>query len=407
MLYARESYLNRLRSFKDKDVIKVLTGIRRSGKSTLLSMFGDEIRASAGASAVISVNLEDAAYADVRTWERLYDVIARKVKRGRRTYVFIDEVQQVERFEKAVDALFLNKNLDLYITGSNARLLSGELATLLSGRSVEIRVYPYSFAEYAAANGAGPSPMKCYGDYVRFGGFPYVGAFGGDEDAVATYLEGLYSTIVLKDVVARRKVQSPDRLARIVRYLFDNIGNLTSIKKIADALSATGAKETHPTVENYVEGLKDAYIVHQAARYDLKGRQILKSGCKYYACDMGLRRLVLGGAVRDYGRILENIVYLELLRRCGGAHNVHVGIADDCEVDFVATVSGGVTYVQVAASVRDDATRARELRPFERLKDAYPRLLVTLDEDPVIDHHGVRQVNVTDFLTSDNRGGIW
>ena len=361
-------------------------------------MFGDEIRAKDGEAAVIAINFEDAKFRDVVSWEDLLSFVTGKLVAGRKNYVFLDEVQQIENFEKAVDSLFLDKSVDLYITGSNAKLLSGELATLLSGRYVEIKVMTYSFAEFLAARNIEAPTMRAYGDYVRLGGFPYVQAFNDDEHAADAYLEGLYSTIVLKDVIARRKIALSAQLERVVHYLFDNIGNVISIQRIADALTSSGNKVSHLTVESYVEGLKDAYIVHQADRYDVRGRQILKSGAKYYVSDIGLRRIVLGGLVRDYGRILENVVYLALLRRCGDARKVCVGIADDLEIDFIATTGAGPVYVQVAASVRDEETLKRELRPFSRLKDAYPRYLVTLDDDPEIDHDGVRQMNVCDFL---------
>ena len=397
-MVVRNNYLGILRSFKDKDVIKVITGIRRSGKSTLLSMFSDEIRTQDRDATVIAVNFEDAEFRDIASWKDLLLFVNGKIVTGRKNYVFLDEVQQIEDFEKAVDSLFLNKSIDLYITGSNAKLLSGELATLLSGRYVEIKVMTYSFAEFLAARKMDMPTMRAYGDYVRLGGFPYVQAFGSNDIAIDAYLEGLYSTIVLKDVIARRKIMSSVQLDRVVHYLFDNIGNVTSIQRIVNALFSSGNKVSHPTIENYIEGLKDAYIVHQASRYDVRGRQILKSGAKYYVSDMGLRRIVLGGLVRDYGRILENVVYLELLRRCGDERKVCIGVADDLEMDFVATTGTGPIYVQVAASVRDEDTLKRELRPFSRLKDAYPRYLVTLDDDPEIDHNGVRQMNICNFL---------
>lgn len=399
-MVVRNSYLDILRSFKDKDVIKVITGIRRSGKSTLLSMFSDEIRAQDKDAPIIFVNFEDARFWDISSWEDLLSFVSGRIAAGRKNYVFLDEVQQIGNFEKAIDSMFLDKSIDLYITGSNAKLLSGELATLLSGRYVEIKVTTYSFAEFLAARDMKASTMRTYGDYVRLGGFPYIQEFGTDETAIDAYLEGLYSTIVLKDVIARRKIMSPAQLERVVHYLFDNIGNVISIQRIADELSSSGNKVSHPTIENYIEGLKDAYIVHQSSRYDVRGRQILKSGAKYYVSDMGLRRIVLGGLVRDYGRILENVVYLELLRRCGDGRKVCIGVADDLEIDFVATTKSGTIYVQVAASVRDEDTLKRELRPLSRLKDAYPRYLVTLDEDPVIDHNGVRQLNICDFLAN-------
>ena len=213
-----------------------------------------------------------------------------------------------------------------------------------------------------------------------------------------SYLEGLYSTIVLKDVIARKKIQSPLQLERVVQYLCDNIGNMTSIQRIVTALSSTGSAASHPTIENYIDGLKDAYIIHQSNRYDLRGRQILRNGAKYYISDMGLRRIILGGRIRDYGRILENVVYLELLRRCGDERRVCVGLANDLEIDFVATLNANPIYVQVSVSVRHEETLERELRPFSKLHDAYPRYLVTLDDDPPMDHNGVVQMNICDFL---------
>lgn len=398
----RDETLAKLRKFADKRLVKVVTGIRRCGKSTALAMFREELKGKVPNANFVVLDFERAENRGIRTAEALYQRVAGALADGRGNYVFLDEIQHVEKFEEAVDALYARGDCDLYVTGSNSRLLSSEIATLLSGRHVEIHMQPLSFAEFLSARRNKAADVAgAWRDYVRFGSFPYATEFIPDAEAVDIYLEGLYNTIVMKDVVQRRKISDPALLERIVRYLFDNIGNVTTVKAVCDALSAGGRKVAPQTVDHYVEGLREAFIVRRADRYDLRGRELLKTGAKYYASDMGLRRHVLGGAVRDYGRILENLVYLELLRR---GREVHVGTSQGGgEIDFVAVMPGGLEYWQVAATVRDAATLARELRSLRERRDNYPKWLVTLDDDPPIDHDGIRQIPAFDFFLGNGR----
>ncbi len=391
----RQKPLETLRKFKDKRLIKVVTGIRRCGKSTLLEMFRQEVLEQNPGANIVTLDFERAEDRNVATSGELYARVAASLDPKRRNYVFLDEIQHVEHFEEAVDALFARKDADLYVTGSNSRLLSSEIATLLSGRHVEIRLQTLSFAEFLSARPAGTPVAAAWNDYVRFGGFPYALEFIPDEEAVDTYLEGIFNTIVMKDVVQRRKISDPAALERIVRFLFDNIGNLTTVKAVCDALAAGGRKIAPQTVDSYIDGLREAFIVLRADRFDLRGRELLKTGAKHYGSDVGLRRHVLGGVFRDYGRVLENLVYLELLRR---GRNVHVGVLGPHEIDFVSGPGDTREYWQVAASVRDEATLARELRPLRELRDNYPKWLVTLDDDPPMDHEGIRQISALDFF---------
>lgn len=397
----RQRHLDDLLMFKDKRLIKVVTGIRRGGKSTLLEQMQDAILRENANAKIVSINFEEKEFQPIATSEALVEKVASMLDPTDMNYVFLDEIQHVEAFEKAVDALFVMKNVDLYLTGSNAKLLSGEIATLLSGRYVEIKMQPLSYAEYLSFNREWRAGTHTYNDYVMNSSFPYSLELRPNVKAVDIYLSGLYATLILKDVVQRRKIQDTDQLERVVRFLFDNIGNLTSIQAISDSLSSTGRKVSPQTVEKYIAGLKDAYIVYEAERYNVRGKDLLKSGVKYYAADMGLRRVVLGGAMRDYGRVLENLVYLELKRRYS---YVNVGVVGDREVDFVArsavNTSESLAYYQVAASVRDENTLEREIRPLKLLNDNYPKYLITLDDDPKMDIDGIRQISVFDFMTN-------
>lgn len=401
-MFERKEILDFIGKFKDKHLIKVITGIRRCGKSTVLEMLRSDIEKNQPEANIVFFDFERAENAGIDTADALYGKVAERLSPTRPNYVFLDEIQHVEHFEKALDGLFARKDSDLYVTGSNSRLLSGEIATLLSGRHVEIHLQPLSFGEIVSAAKKTPGDdgdiRSLWNRYVRFGGFPYVQEFIPDEVAVDTYLEGLFNTIVVKDVVQRRKIADPASLERIVRFLFDNIGNMTTVKAICDALAAGGRKIAPQTVDSYVGGLCDAFIVLRADRFDIRGRELLKTGQKYYASDMGLRRHVLSGAFRDYGRILENLVYLELLRRF---RKVHVGTVGSLEIDFVSGEEGSCAYWQVAASVRDEATLERELRPLREVRDNYPKWLITLDDDPPMDYDGIKVVSAYDFFLND------
>ncbi len=393
----RPLYLEKLKRLKDKHLIKVVTGIRRCGKSTILEMFRSVLRREGvAASSIISINLEEGEFRNIADWKDLYTLVESKLVRGKKNYVFLDEVQRIEDFEKAVDSLYVMKNVDLYITGSNAHLLSGELATLLSGRYVEIAMLPFSFKEYMDAAGNHTSVEKAYPSYLQQGGFPYlVTEIGKDAATARDYLSGLYNTVLLKDVVQRTGSKDVSILENIVRFMFDNIGNLTSIQGISNTLTSSGRKTTAPTVDGYVRALCDAFILYRANRYDVKGKEYLKTGAKFYMVDLCLRPFLLGNKPGDTGHILENVIYLELLRR---GHHVFVGKCGTTEIDFVTIDGSELAYYQVAASVRDEKTLKRELAPLESIPDNHPKYLLTLDNDPPANYSGIRQVNALDFL---------
>lgn len=388
----RKQYLDKLKKLKDKQIIKVVTGVRRCGKSTLLLQFRQYLETcGVNASQIISINFEDIAYDHLLEYKALYTYITEQLNPNRMTYVFLDEIQAVPDFQKAVDSLFIKENVDIYITGSNAHMLSGELATLLSGRYIEIQMLPFSFAEYFEL--AGGNRRDAWNTYFRNGGFPYTAQIEED-DIRKDYLLGIYNTVLLKDVVTRKKIQDVPLLESVIKFLFDNIGNIVSSKKIADSLTSFGRKTTSVTVENYIKSLTESFILYKTGRYDIKGKQHLKSLEKYYLVDVGLRRLLLGDKNTDIGHILENIVYLELIRR---GYTVSIGKIGNLEIDFVAETSGDRIYYQVAASILDPHTFSREIAPLEKVPDHYPKYIISMDEIP-INENGIRQINVIDFL---------
>jgi uncharacterized protein len=397
MMISRPLYLEKLKRLKDKHLIKVVTGIRRCGKSTILELFQSVLRREGvAASSIISINLEEGDFLEIADWKSLYKLVESKLVRGKKNYVFLDEVQRIGDFEKAVDSLFVKRNVDLYITGSNAHLLSGELATLLSGRYVEIAMFPFSFQEYMTAVGEQTGVEKAYSAYLQQGAFPYlVTEIGSDAATARDYLSGLYNTVLLKDVVQRTGAKDVSVLENIVRFMFDNIGNLTSIQGISNTLTSTGRKTTAPTVDGYIRALCDAFILYRANRYDVKGKEYLKTGAKFYMVDLCLRPFLLGNKPGDTGHILENVIYLELLRR---GHHVFVGKVGTAEIDFVTIDGSEMVYYQVAASVRDEKTLKRELAPLEAIPDNHPKYLLTLDNDPPANYAGIRQLNALDFL---------
>jgi len=388
----RRQYMEKLKKMKDKKIIKVITGIRRCGKSTLLLMFRTYLKeCGIEDNQIISVNFEDLANEHLLDYRKLHEYVTQRLLPGKMTYVFLDEVQNVPQFQKAVDSLFIKDDVDVYITGSNAMMLSGELATLLSGRYIEISMLPLSFAEYYEM--VGGDQRDAWNLYFKNGGFPYTAAIEV-EDIRRDYLMGIYNTVLLKDVVARKRISDIPLLESVIKFLFDNIGNIVSAKKIADSLTSYGRKTTSVTVENYVEALTSAFILYKANRYDVKGKQHLKSLEKYYLVDIGLRRMLLGDKNADIGHILENIVYLELLRR---GYTVDIGKVDDKEIDFIATIGGDKVYYQVSASILDPATFEREIAPLKKVADHYPKFILSMDEFPM-DDDGIKQINIVDFL---------
>lgn len=294
-----------------------------------------------------------------------------------------------------VDSLFLKKNVDIYVTGSNAYMLSSEIATLISGRYVQIEMLPLSFKEYVTSTGSETDLSRKYVDYLQNSSFPYALAFAGKQKEIHEYLDGVFNTIVVKDISLRKKITDPMMLKSILRFLFDNIGNPLSSKKIADTMTSAGRKIDTKTVEKYLSAFMESYVIYQATRYNIKGKQYLKTLEKYYVVDIGMRYMLLGSRNMDTGHILENVIYLELLRR---GYDVYVGKVDNLEVDFVATNTRGTTYFQVSATVRDKNTLARELRPLQNINDYYPKYILTLDDDPETDFDGIRKINALNWL---------
>ncbi len=404
----RENYLSILKNFKDQQIIKVITGIRRCGKSTLLEMFEDYLKENGvEEKQIISINFENADYEELQDRKKLYEYVKERLVKGKKTYVFLDEIQNVAEFEKTVDSLFINKDVDLYITGSNAWLLSSELATLLTGRYIEIKMLPLSFKEYVSAFEDKTDLSRKFRDYLRYSSFPQaIELYKINPDNITIFLDGIYNTVLFKDVMNRKGITDRNVLERVTKYLYDNIGNRTSMKSISDNIEGIEKNASYNTISNYVDSLIDSYLIFKANRYDIKGREFLKTQEKYYAVDIGLRYYMLGqSSGRDMGHILENVVYLELLRR---GYEVYIGKYDDLEVDFVARKPENIIYYQVALTTRGDDEQdnkilERELTPLKKINDNYPKYILTLDDDLNADFDGIKKINVLDWLLEENK----
>lgn len=391
----RKEYLDELKSFREKNLIKVVTGIRRCGKSTLFELYQEYLISDGiDENQIISINLEDGDFRHLDTADALYEYVSEKLSPDKMNYVFLDEVQQTKDFQKAVDWLYVKKNVDIYITGSNAFLLSGELATLLSGRYVEIKMLPLSFKEYVSVFNDNRNLGELYSNYLQNSSFPGTLELTNRRD-IRTYLDGIYSSILLKDIVTRNNISNSAMLESVVLFMFDNIGNICSSTKIAGTMTSSGRKISVPTVESYLSALVDSFVLYKAQRYDIKGKQYLSTGAKYYAADIGLRYYLLGTKHADMGHILENIVYLELLRR---GYEVYIGKIGDAEIDFIAINDEGEEYYQVALTVLDENTLRRELSSLEAIHDHNPKYLLTMDYTPLTSHNGIKQINVLDWL---------
>ncbi|MGF7011715.1 putative AAA+ superfamily ATPase [Lachnospiraceae bacterium PF1-21] len=402
MVIRRTEYLNKLIAFREKKLIKIITGIRRCGKSTLLEIYQDWLLENGvKKEQIIAINFEDIDYEELCDYKKLYTYLKERLVQDEMTYIFLDEVQNIENFPKVVDSLFIKKNVDMYITGSNAYMLSSEIATLISGRYVQIEMLPLSFKEYIESTGNMNERGIKYTEYLEASSFPYTLELKGQPEEIRDYLEGIYNTIVVKDIVQRKRITDTMMLKSVLRFVFDNIGNPLSSKKIADTMTSGGRKIDAKTVEKYLESLSESYIIYQAKRYNIKGKQYLKTLEKYYVVDIGLRYMLLGKRQMDMGHILENVIYLELLRR---GYDVYVGKVDSFEVDFVAQNNMGTTYFQVALTVREEQTLERELRPLKAIHDHYPKFLLTLDEDPEVQYAGIRRINARDWLLGLTEG---
>lgn len=391
----RKVYFEKLIKLKDKQIIKVVTGVRRCGKSTLLEMFRNYLLESGiNKEQIISINFENLENESLLDYKELYKFIKDNLHKNKKTYIFLDEIQEVKNFQKVVDTLFLNPNNDIYITGSNAHMLSGELATLLSGRYIEIKMLPLSFKEYNEILGG--NIKENFNKYFINGGFPYATKLE-DENILKEYIEGIYNTVIIKDIAMRKKITDIPLLKNITKFVANSIGNILSSKKIADYLTSSGRKTSHLTIDNYLEALTESFIFYSVDRYDIKGKQLLKSLNKYYLVDVGFRKIISNDKKTDIGFVLENIVYLELIRR---GYKVYVGKINDLEVDFIAEKGDDKIYIQVSATIIDPNTFDREIRPLEKINDNYPKYIITMDELP-LNKDGIKQINIIDFLMNE------
>lgn len=390
----REQYINKLISLKDKNIIKVLTGIRRSGKSTILQDFKEYLlQNGVNKKNIIFLNLDDKNNKHLLDSDTLHNYILDNVDLNTNNYIFLDEIQNVKEFEKCIDSLFLRENLDIYITGSNSYMLSGELATYLTGRYIQIHILPLSFKEYLSYYGESDE-LKKYNDYITYGAFPYLINLDNNKEKLE-YLDSIYNTIIMKDVINRKKVNDPMMLESICRFLFDSIGSNISTKKISDTLASNGRKNSVHTIEEYLNALLESYILYKVNRFDIKRKELLKTQEKYYLSDIGLRTYLLGHSLgKDLGHILENIIFLELKRR---GYKIYIGKANENEIDFICETENDIIYVQVSLSVRDENILKRELKPLESIQDHYKKYIITLDYD-TNNYNGIKQISAMDFL---------
>jgi len=401
-LIKRQRYLDQLISLKGKKLIKVITGVRRCGKSSLLELFKNHLLENGVAKEqIIDINFEDLQFEELLDYKMLYDHVMKKKTKGKMTYIMLDEIQNVSQFEKTVDSLYIQENVDITITGSNAYMLSGELATLLSGRYIEIEMYPLSFKEYVSyvdtiTETSRKSLDDKFNDYLKYGGLPYILDLENDDRMIRNYLSGIYNTVLLKDIVKKQQVKDVALLESITTFIFENIGKIVSPKKISDTLSSYNRKTTQVTVENYISWLQRAFVIYKVSRYDIKGKAYLKTLEKYYSVDIGLRNNLLGYKEHDIGYILENIVFLELKRR---GYQVYIGKYNDLEVDFIAVDSNDKKYYQVTAGITaSEDTKKREFKPLESIRDNYEKYLITMDKVFLGDQNGIKVINIIEFL---------
>lgn len=407
MTVERKEYLEQLLVWKDEKVIKVVTGLRRSGKSTLLEQYQGKLReAGVGDDRIIYINFEDLENEDLLDYNVLYSYLSSRLVKGKMTYIFLDEIQRVENFQKCVDSIFIKDNTDIYITGSNAYLLSGELATLLSGRFVEISILPLSLKEFIFLNES-PSRDSAFADYMKYGGLPYVSVMDRTGEKVGTYFEGIYNTVVVKDILDReerrgtRRVRDITLLNTVAKYLASVIGSPVSIKAVTDYLTSNGRKVSFNTIDDYVSALTESYLFYPCSRYDISGKELLKNNGKIYMVDTGLRNYMLPKKNYDLGFSIENIVFLELRRR---GWRVNVGKLRNTEVDFAAVKNSEISYIQVTADMTGEATFEREMRPLRNIRDNYSKTVLTLDRFTEGDYEGIKVVNLIDWLCEESAG---
>lgn len=397
----RNEYLNKMIDAKDTEFIKVITGLRRSGKSTLLLMFKDYLlKQGIKEDRIVYLNFESAKYDDIKDYKDLYTFIESKIKK-QKVYLLLDEIQNVAKWEKAINSFKVDFDVDIYLTGSNAYLLSSELATMLSGRYIEIKMYPLSFKEYLEFNNYNKDDIENkFNEYLKYGGLPAITLIKDNNELVLSYLNDIYNTIVKKDIIDRNKIKDPALLENIIKYLVSNIGSSISSTKISDYLNSNKIveKSNHQTIDNYLNMLEKSFIVYKADRTDIKSKSILKTLGKYYIADMGIRNIILGFRNIDEGHLLENVVYLELLRR---GYKVNIGKTYDYEVDFVAENPNDIKYYQVTKSMVSDEVRDRELRSLESIDDNYEKTILTMDKSINNDYNGIKVRNIIDWLLDE------
>ena len=398
-LIPRPQFLENLIKFREVDVIKIVTGVRRCGKSTLFELYIEHLKNDGvDESQIIHINLEDVGMEHLHDYKTLHEFLVSRLQKDKMTYIFIDEAGRCKGFEKAVDSIYIKKNTDVYLTGSNADLLSGEIATLISGRYVEIKMLPFSFAEFFDAS-ENKDKNQAFANYLNIGGFPVVVTqLGSNMELSDQYLEGIYNTIIVKDVVARKGVSDVSLLKNIVKFLCSNVGSSVSTANITDFINNSGRKITQKTVNKYVTALTDSFLFYSVERYNIKGKNLLKTLGKYYIVDTGLCNHLLSSSNSDVGHQIENIVYLELLRR---GYRVNIGKIDEREIDFIATKQNSKEYYQVSMTALDESVKERELAPFRKVSDNYPKYLLTLDFITG-DYEGIKQVNLIEWLLSVN-----
>lgn len=400
----RKEYINQLLSWKDDRVIKVVTGIRRCGKSTLLAQFQNILREKGiEDEQIISINFEELEYEDLLDYKKLYVFLKERINPNKQNYIFLDEIQRVESYEKVVDSLYVKEYIDIYITGSNSYMLSGDLATLLTGRYVEIKMLPLSFKEFSEARG--DASEKIFSEYLAVGGLPYIAFMDQNTEKLNTYLEGIYNTVIIKDIEERqsRKESDPSKrrvsnivlLKSIAKFLASVVGSPISIRSVTDYLISNGRKVSPNTVDNYIEALCESFIFYEVERFDIAGKELLKTNKKYYMVDLGLRNYILPKRTYDLGFSIENIVCFELLRR---GYQVNIGKLGDTEVDFVARKNDEIKYYQVTADMTAESTFTREMRSLKAINDNYEKIVLTLDRFTLGNYEGIKVINVLDWL---------
>lgn len=402
----RFEYLQLLKSWREEKVIKVVTGIRRCGKSTLLEQYRNYLIGSGVLpEQIIFINFEDLDFEELLDYKRLYSYLKERIIPDKYTYIFLDEIQKVPEFEKVVDSLYIKDKVDIYITGSNSYMLSGELATLLSGRYVEISMLPLSFAEYCRLKNRTDNIDELFAEYMRDGAFPYIALMDKTKEKADMYLEGIYNTVIVKDIEDRQKRRENDPnkrkindialLKSIAKFLAGSVGNPISVKSISDYITSSGRRVSDNTISDYIEALTESYIFYPAERFDVLGKQTLRMNQKIYIVDTGIRRHLLSRKNYDLGFTLENIVFLELVRR---GYKVNIGKVGTTEVDFVARKNESTFYFQVTASLTDEKTFEREITPLRNINDNYPKTILTLDRFTSGNYDGIEVVNAVDWL---------